>query len=447
MQSRCRNPGVVALVLLLFVAAIAYFFGAQENGRRVNTDISRTDQGAYIKYAIALRESDFTTVGRRNRMPAYPALLATFIDKGETPDGFFEKGKLINTWLSLVGLVFLGTVFLRTFPRHAGLNILFLAGFGVFVFKAAYVQAEILYYLLTFAVFFLSWKLFRKPRILVALLAGGLIGVAHLTKASVVPGLLVVAVFYPLDAIWQFFTGREKGTIRPLVRLAVILLMTGTFFATVYPYLAKSKEIYGRYFYNVNSTFYFWCESWKDAGNRTKAAGDRKGWPEMPEDEIPSLKNYLRTHSVWDIGGRIFSGISRVVNSMARSYGYLWIFLAYVAFGLWVAWCKHRVIWKLIYQRPFPVAALAAYFIGYFLLIAWYSQIIQGNRFILGLFLPFLFSVTALICAFGRRLEIRLGQGMVLPAVPVFNTLISAWLAVDILITFFFRLGTVYGGS
>lgn len=441
------NKSLIVLILLLLLGAGLFFNRATENGRRANDDIDRTDQGAYIKYAIAMRETDFTFVGRRNRMPVFPGLLALFMEKGETPQGFFEKGKQINTWLSLAGLAFVAAAFLKSFPRHHALNLLFLTAFTVFAFKAAYVQAEILYYLLTFAVFLACWSVFRKPRLTVALLAGALLGVAHLTKASVLPGLLVFVVFYPLDALWQLVRGKSREQVRPLARLAVTLLLSIAFLAVVYPYIAKSKEIFGHYFYNVNSTFYMWCESWEDVKERTKAAGDRTGWPDIPDDEIPSLKNYLRTHSAGEIAWRFLSGSSRVFNSMARSYGYLWFCLAYLVLGFWVVWCKRHLIWRLLRQRPFPILALAAYFAGYYLLIAWYSQIIQGNRFILGLFLPFLFTLSALIVPFARRLRLPAWKGRPLPLLATFNILISIWLVMEIVINCFLRLPTTYGGS
>ncbi|MFZ4682006.1 MAG: hypothetical protein ACOYMS_05865 [Terrimicrobiaceae bacterium] len=443
MLARRRN---LLIILLLAVGALVFLERSLVNGRQANTIISKTDQGAYIKYAINLRESDFSFVGTRNRMPAYPALLALFMGKGETPDGFFEKGKLINAVLSLAGLVFIGIVFLRCFPRHYALNLLFLTAFTVFAFRAAYVQAEILYYLLTFAVFLLCWSFFGKPRLLAAILAGVVCGVAHLTKASVLPGLLVFVVFYPLDALWQMVRKNPRAVVRPFKRLLVTALVALAFLATIFPYISKSKEIYGRYFYNVNSTFYMWCDSWRDAKNRTKAAGDRDGWPDMPEDELPSFKNYIRTHTPGQIFGRLMTGVSRVFYAMEGSYGYLWLCLAYLAFALWVAFCKRLVIWRLVCRRPMPIVALLAYFVGYYMLFAWYSQIIQGNRFALGIFLPFLFTISVFLCTFAHRMKFRMSQGLV-PALPAFNVAISVWLAVEIALNCLYRLPTIYGGN
>lgn len=446
----------LALLLLLGFGAWLFFDRATENGRRANTDVSGTDQDAYINYAVSIR-NDPSFVGGRNRMPAYPSLLALFMDKEGTDLGkpekkqliqdFFETGKRINIWLSFVGIIFVGAVFLRRFTLHHGLNILFLTAFCVFAFKAAYVQAEILYYLLTFAVFLLCWSLFHRPRFLPAVLAGGLLGLAHLTKASVLPGLLVFVVFYPLDTLWQLRKSGPRSGIAPLSRLALTVLLAAVFFGTVFPYISKSREIYGQYFYNVNSTFYIWCDSWKEATERTKAADDRKGWPDLHPDEIPSLKNYLRTHSPGEIVWRVVSGCSRVFNSMKGSYGYLGLCMAYLVLAAWITWQKRLLLWRLFLRRPFPILALLAYFIGYFLLIAWYSQIISGNRFVLGLFLPFIFTISVFLVTFARRLSVRFPGGVKFQTLPAFNTIISVWLLVEIIYNCLVRLPSLYSGN
>lgn len=234
--------------------------------------------------------------------------------------------------------------FFSNFPRHYAVNALGLTAFGVFVFKAAYVQSEILYYLLTFTVYLLAWRLFRRPQWGLAILTGALVGLTHLTKASVLPGLVVFLVFYPLDALWQKFQHGRKSFSRSVV---ISVLVPIAFLAVVFPYISKSKEVYGQYFYNVNSTFYIWCESWKDVELTVKAAGDRDGWPDLPPEEIPSLKNYLRDHSAAEIGGRIATGISRVFNTMARGPGFLWFGLAYVALAAGLAIGKWRVVWRI----------------------------------------------------------------------------------------------------
>ncbi len=116
---------------------------AAENGRTVNTRVSRTDQGAYINYAIKLKESGYTEVGSRNRMPMYPLLHQSFPAARRHPAHLFRPGKTVNTVLALAGFCLVGAIFLSCFPRHHALNLLFLTTFTVFLFKAPHVQAGV----------------------------------------------------------------------------------------------------------------------------------------------------------------------------------------------------------------------------------------------------------------------------------------------------------------
>ena len=431
-----------ALIGLLVLASLLFLERSATNGRVVNHNVAKTDQGAYINYAIKLRESGYTEVGSRNRMPMYPLLLSVFVQPGETQHTFFDRGKTINLLLSFAGLVLVGAVFLQCFPRHHALNLLFLTAFTVFLFKAPHVQAEILYYLLTFGAFLLCWRLFKKPSFILAGLAGVIMGLTHLTKASVLPGLFCFVVYYALDALWKnrpSLASRARRWLLPAVTIALFL-------AVIFPYIRKSKEIYGHYFYNVNSTFYFWCDSWDEAKARTKEAGDRQGWPDLKPEETPSASNYFRTHSPSQILERIGKGLSRVNTSMRKSYGYYGIGLVYTLFALGLIYWRRRLCWRLFLRRPMPVLAVLSYFGGYFLLVAWYSQIISGNRFILGLFLPFLFTLAALSVPLARRFRVPLA-GQKIPLLTVFNTLISLWLFVEIVLICLLRAPEMYGGG
>lgn len=445
-----RSRDVLIAVLLVF-AAVLFVERAHENGQLVNTRISRTDQGAYIKQAIEMQATGFSAVNPRNRMPLYPGLLAVFMDKGDitaNPDrdalaaAFFDKGKAINIALAVAVLSLVGVVFYRSFPRHHATNALLFAAFGVLVFKAPHVQAEVLYYGLSFLAFVLCWRLCGRPRWWVAVLAGVVAGFAHLTKASVLPGLLVVIVFLPLDGLWA----RRRDGRRAWGKFVAPALVAAAFLATVWPYISTSKKIFGHYFYNVNSTFYMWTDSWEEAVSRTRAAGDRKGWPDLPPDELPSLSNYLNSHTPGQIVWRVVNGLSLVFQSMRASYGYLWLSLAYVAAAAALCAVKWRLVWRVVSRRPVPLLAVLAYFVGYYLLYAWYSQIIRGNRFVLALFLPFLFSVSAVIVTLGPRVRWK-WMGRPWDALCAFNCAVSIWLAAEVAVTCLHRIPATYGGS
>ena len=45
-------------------------------------------------------------------------------------------------------------------------------------------------------------------------------------------------------------------------------------------------------FYNVNSEFYIWADSWEEIVDGVRANNDRIGWPTMDESELPSFFFY-----------------------------------------------------------------------------------------------------------------------------------------------------------
>jgi hypothetical protein len=432
------------VALLLLCGAGLFVNRALENADRVNTDMGRTDQKAYIDYAESLAESHGTFVGARNRMPVYPFLLSSQRDLKQSDEEFFAKAKRFSIALTVVAIALVAAVFLLSFPLHAALNLIFFSAFYVFLFRAAYVQAEVSYYLLAFLAFFAVWRLFARPSWLWALAGGALLGLSHLTKASVLPGVLVFVVFYIADALWSMT--RKQGMKVSLRRIAIAVVVVAAFLVTVFPYIKKSKEIYGHYFYNVNSTFYFWCDSWDEAKERTRAAGDRGGWPDIPPDQIPSATNYLRTHTPEQILHRVVDGLWNLNGITIRSYGYYPLVLIYAIFALLLIGWRWRLCWRLFLRRPMPVLALLTLFSGYLVLSAWYTQIISGNRIVLSLFLPLIFTLTAIIVFLGRGKALPIGSRKV-PVLPLFQLVVSCYLVIDIFLICSNRILRMYGGS
>lgn len=436
---------VIFCAALLFVGGLLFFERAGVNGREVNTRIDRTDQSAYITYANRLKESGFSYVGSRNRMPLYPAFIAVTSVDGGTQEEVFAKAKTWNVVLALACLAGIAAIFLARMPRHAAMNAIFLVSFTVLIFKAPHVQAEVLFYTLSFVFFFLGWEMFRKPGLLKGTAAGVTAGLAHLTKASILPGMFCFLVFYVLDGIWMSRTTLANPK-RNIVKALSAVLVVAAFAVIVGPYLSKSKELHGSYLYNVNSTHYIWCDSWKEAVAITQKAGEVGGWKNLPADEIPSPANYWRTHTPAEIVVRLGNGISRVFESMSKSYGYFPFLVALSVASLLLMLYKHRLLWRLFIRRPFPALALVCYFSGYFVLIAWYSQIIMGNRFILALFLPYVFTLMVFLSTFTRGVTARIGSTrLALPV--VLQTALSLWLLVMIVIICVIRIPTLYGGS
>lgn len=393
-------PLVVALTLGL------YLHGAFIQMQKVNVDMRRVDQSAYMEYGRRLRNSGYTYVGGRNRMPLYPLMLSRIYQPGMSDDVYFFRAKIFNVILSLPVLAGIFWLLTRFISKFLAVNLTLVIAFGVFMYKAGYVQTELFFYGINTLLFILMWRMLRAahPTLRSGLSVGLTAGIAHLTKASILPGLLL---FIGLGMLkWTIRAERARRSVtmrkasdtmralRPQLSAALAFLLAGiTFLIVISPYLITSKRVFGRYFYNVNSTFYMWYESWQEATEGTKAHGDRQGWPDMPASEIPSLQTYLREHTLGQILHRFRTGGLETWERVRESYGYHVYLYAYGGVFLVSLIAAPTRVWHLIRCDSYPYLFIAAHFAGYGLLYAWYAWIASGNRFVLSQFAPLLFVI------------------------------------------------------
>jgi hypothetical protein len=445
--SRGGRAGLVALALI-----VPYWFAAQEQAAQVNRNISGVDQLAYLRYyAMRMRKTDYQYVTDRNRMPVYPFLQSLFYNLDQSEDENWQRGKQVNIVLSVILLVGIYLIATRYFPPHHTLNLVVVTAFTVFVFKAGYYQCELLFYFLSLCCFLLMAKLLVQPSWKWAILTGVMLGVTHLTKASILPGMLLFVGFFGLKIIGTLIRTWRRPSAETAGRRAIggQLLTVGCvllcFLIVVFPYLRTSKQKFGRYFYNVNSTFYIWYNSWQEARRGTKAHGDRDGWPHLPADQIPSMGKYLRDHTTAQIMQRLSDGAKVVLQNCAQSYGYHRYVIGYAAFALLAAGIGFRRSLKDAARYGLLIGFAAAYVGSYFVLYAFYAPIASGNRLTLGLFLPLMFSLSAVAVRFGRELRIPLRRWRV-SLLTAFNVLLTPLLAYDVYVILTQRITAVYGG-
>jgi len=395
-----KTPAIIGLILIL---AGLYWYGAVEQLVRVNTDREATDQSAYMDYARSMYESNYTVVGGRNRMPIYPFLQSLFYRPGMTDEVFFVYGKYVNLVLSLVLLAGLAFLFWRFFRWLHVLTLLLIVAFTVFIFKAGYFQVELLFYCMNFCLFLLMWRLLQQMSWPLAIVTGIVAGLAHLTKASILPGLGILLVLagikWGCKGVWvalqsRHTSGNTIATKALLSHVFPLLLVGVAFLITVFPYINTSKQVFGHYFYNVNSTFYIWYNSWEEAKQGTRAHGDRVGWPTMPPEEIPSMAKYWREHTVQQLISRVVDGGQSVLFNVVHSYGYFKYSVIYLSLLLVTMLRFWRRVYQAVLANPILYLFLALYFGVYLLLCFWYAPIASGNRIILAQFIPFLFTIS-----------------------------------------------------
>jgi hypothetical protein len=294
------------------------------------------------------------------------------------------------------------------------------------------------------------WRLLQQPSYLFAILTGFVAGLAHLTKASILPGLVLFLLFMGIQWAWRVHQNWRSATrvtfTKSLTSHFLVIVLVGLFFLiTVFPYISTSKRVFGHYFYNVNSTFYMWYVTWEQVKQGTKKHGDRVGWPKMPPEEIPSMSKYIREHTLQQIVARFQYGKQHVLYNVMNSYGYFKYIVIY--FCLLIV----AIVWHLARKGQIPVASpillffLPTYFGAYFLLYTWFAVITEGNRLILAQFLPLMFVISSGLHTVLRSSQVKIGRHPV-NALTAINLIILAILTVDIYFIIIERVHTMYGG-
>lgn len=393
---------VIAMALL---AAGSTWIAATRHADRINTSASKTDQGAYLAEAQRWRARGDTYQTKRNRMPLYPWLLKPLIPVAEkSGQDFFHVAKRANIALTIAAGFILLAVALRTLPWPAALAFHLVSTLSLLAYRAGYVQCEVLFFLLFFLTLISMVRLLERPGPLLAAATGLLAATAYLTKASALAAgflfLGLAAARFLFDA-WRH--ARDGGGWRrfPWRSLAAAPVFAAAFLVVAGPYLATNKRVFTKYFYNVNS-FYMWTDSWEEAKEITKKAGDRRGWPDLPPDQIPSARKWFREHSASETVARLVRGSKSIVREAKGNYGYYPYFVA-LALACMAGALRNRTWFAASLRRhPWSVLFILGLAGGYWLLTAWYLDYACSHRVILPLALPLLF----LLCyGIGRLME------------------------------------------
>lgn len=393
-----KDPRVLVATLAYAAVVLAAIYlcnrGAQEHSRVVNRDYNPKDQGAYLNLGRRTAETQRIQVDGA-RPPLYSALLALVYHPDLSREEYFERCKKLNIRLTLAGWILLLIPLLRRLRPPSALTVWLALGFTVFLFYAPYVKAEGIFYALSTWAFLCTLDVLFRPRVSTALLAGAVTALAQLTKESMLPGLwLFVAVQGVAVAV--ALTRQVRRKTRPLRlhsiarRAATIPLVLLAFLVVVYPHIRVNERVFGHYFYNVNSYFYVWYDSWGEVVRGTRKYGDRVGFPNMPKENLPSARKYFETHTAEEIEARVVKGAVGTFENALRSHGFV-DYVAYAAVCGIVSLAFARRL-RRFFVRRWPMALYGVgYFSGYFLLCTWFYSIHPGLRFVVMLVPPFLY--------------------------------------------------------
>jgi hypothetical protein len=405
-----KGMPIVVLALGLVYCGAAHF-----HIQGVNTEIVKADQSAYIFYARQMSLTRYAYVGGRNQMPVFPFLITAVDRYGVSADDLFVRAKYLNVGLSLLVLVSVFFLLRRSLPELEAFTLTLITAFTVFVYRAGYAQAELLFYGLFFLSFLLALSLLAAPGWGMAALCGFTMGIAYLTKASVLPllsalmfwGIVTVGAGIRRDTQWVEAVDdvadekeHTRGSSR-LRTLAVMALVAISFLVTVSPYIHTSKERFGHWFYNVNTSIYMWADSWEEVKQVMSGTGDREHWPDLPEHLLPSPRRYFAEHRADEIVSRIAGGIwtSELRHLIEMPFGYGKYLIFYSALALLAAARFRKEVSDVCFadgrwvQTGFVLSVVVGYVVAY----AFYSPIVRGPRLVLALYLPAMFSIFYLL--------------------------------------------------
>jgi hypothetical protein len=393
------------------VIAGALFVGfALIHAHRLNVDPTKYDQDAYIEYAISQADSGFAALGSRIQMPLFPTFLALFYRHGEPASLFFDRAKVVNIVIAAVASLGLFLLLPRLLPRREAQNLTLVTVFFVLAFRAPYVQVEVISYAAIFVLFLLLCRLWSRPSVTVALLAGAAAAFAFLAKGT---GLLGVYVFLAALVLREAVRATKLGDVRgAALRMGTGALVPAVFVSLIWPYARNSKALYGSYLFNMSTRYVMWCDSWEDFGALNVKYGLWTGWRALPQDQLPSMGRYFATHSLGQMVAREISGLAEVIGNCLISHGYAPLFLLVATFAAALAARSPALRARLLRWRDPDWAGwfVLPYLAIHLLMLGFYAPISANNRFPLAMFLP---ATYALMRAFSgaARTEDRLTIG------------------------------------
>jgi len=449
--------------LALFAAlAWVYVAGATMHAERVNWFKARGDQSWFLHVA-QVEYRNWHGIGppqmlRRNIMPLYPAYLALFYDPSISDPDYFVIAKRWSVRLSLALLVALGFVFARYLPALVATNLTLIVAFGYWIFKAGYAQPELLYYFLLFLTFLACCHLLRERRpgrsMGLALIAGALAALTHLTKAAMPLFLGVFFVAYAFGELVRWrqarpadAAGRREALTRGAWRAAAAGVLLACFLAVLFPYISTSKRVFGSYFYNANTTFYVWYDTWGEAGADMKDAGAELEWPKRPPRDLPGPAKYWRTHTTGQMAARFLDGFRNMVDRSYHTYWYFPFVILYAAYAGALIAANRRAFVELLRRHASMALFMALYAAAFLLASAFYNPISATGttRYLIAHLTPFFFVLAYFTTKEPfRHTTWRIGA-LRIRTLHV-DLVVSATLAFSIVFVLWPRLESTYGG-
>jgi len=392
------------VALLIAAALLLCVFGAttliESRGLPLADD---SDEPAYFDEACSIAERGGATGFIRecfrgrypydNRHPLVQLAASAWAKRSVDATRPMRAAKVVLTLIA-AGMLFLVCTRVTSLPAALAVLALLLVSRNWFM-KTRVLCAEPVVY----ALFFVAWALISgswKPRGR-WLWAGLFAGAAWMAKGTAV---LLLAAWPPAAIAWLIlrrFGGRARPVeAAPLARGRAAALFCLGFLLVALPLLYRNTVRFGNPLHNRNSQL-MWADDWSAhlLTNEQKAGKPLTAW------------NYLRTHSVGAVAGRMGRGI---VKQAPRLFGALAVHPSFVApvypvtlllstciVALGLAWSARNVLtWAGLYTTLLVGTG--------FMLFAWYSPVTYSSRFTA--------TFAAILAVQAARADFRPARGM-----------------------------------
>lgn len=363
------------VIIFLFILVLNFLFSGLYYSK-FNQDITARDQSAYLNLGLNIKNGyGYVTLGKNNGIypeanihPIFPYLLSCYFPKS------FEQAKIFNLIISTFILIILFFLSQKLFGDLVAILSIFLLSFNsCFQSEAIFVSCEPLLLLFTFLSCYYIFTGFKDEKNW--LLAGFYTGLAYLTKGT---GILILLSFILFGIITKLF---KKQFFYYFI---LIFLITAS------PLIIRNIIVFKEPFYNINTKYVMWTDSWTEFLNLQKQG-----------QHLPTIVDYFKTHSLKQAFLREIQGISIMVNVFIASFRLIFIepFTSTIKVNVLLSFFRTLVNLFLFILFVFGILKLnnkqeKTFFIILFSLFffsfAWYYKIFYALRFIFPL-IPFLY--------------------------------------------------------
>ncbi|QQL45904.1 hypothetical protein [Sulfuriroseicoccus oceanibius] len=373
--------------------------------------------------------------------PLWPRIASNIADDDDHV--FLAKGKSWNLWFSGIFLALLAVLLSLRWSPLAVINFTLIAGFGAFLPRSVYFQPEPIYYALFLLSFLCALGLIKRNPLWLYAVFGIVSSLAYLAKGSMGPAVMaffLLTTYRFLAAVLPRLIG--KAGLRPKSRWSWQNHILGTLlFAIAFlfingPSMSHRYERFGSPTHSFPS-YWMWMDSFEEGYVWMGNHNTREKLAAMKPEDKPSLGNYLERHTPETAGRRLADGswhqVARFFNPKEtkqpdkkdaalkpwreilpdRGLHFLLLalpMLALTAAGWWQKAHIRRASKGTVNLKPwFEIGPQAIFLVGIFALYAmlhgWYTQVGDGERFMMALVAPMALGLIAFSEKALRRLR------------------------------------------